>query len=154
MEFKASIKLEKLKDTDYGSKRYTKQLVKAIANDPEALRIIILTNLLDCYFGDAREELEPILENQENERAAILRVAQKCTPEVFQYFSDLLAAGKSKEPNPDNAEKNREREKSRESEWVFSELMQRLCQLLPMHIAFNELPLKKNPAGGQTFEKV
>ena len=173
MEVETTIKVENVKDTDYGSQRYLKQLVNAFDKDPESLRSIILINFMDSYCGDYREELEPILGNQEDEQVVILKAAKKCTPEAFHYFSDLFAdvakvsgkkarpgdknkkillnAGKGEELVPDDAVEESNSDKAQELEWLFGELIGRMCKFETVHAAFSESPVEKNkPSPGMS----
>ena len=172
IEVEATLRVEEVKDTDYGKERYLKQLVREFVKDPEALRSIILINFIDIYWAEPWEELIPFLGNQDDSKAAILRLAQKCTPETFHYFSDLFAAQQVKETrpededdesmatadtveesDPDGEEKEKEREKVREWEWIFGQLTDRLCKFAPVHVAFSESPVIKNqPSPGRLSE--
>ena len=102
IEIEATFKVEEVKDTDYGKKRYLKQLIGEFVKDPEALRSYILSNFIDIYWAEPREELHPFLGDQIDSQAAILRLAKKCTPEAFRYFYDLFAARPVKKPAPGN----------------------------------------------------
>jgi len=162
IEIEATFKVEKVKDTDYGKKRYLKQLIGEFVKDREAMRSYILSNFIDIYWSEPREELQPFLGDRVDSRAAILRLAKKCTPEVFQYFYDLFAARPVKRPvpgnrdeenlaaagsaggqDPDRLEMDEVRDMIRESEWVSRELNNRLCKFTPVHAAFGEAPEKK-----------
>jgi hypothetical protein len=142
LDIDTTLKVETVYESDYGANRYIKQLVNEFAKDPEALRGIILLKFNDyyCCREDFREKVDSFLENSCDEEAVILGVAQKCTPEVFQYFSDLLADDPGKEARPDNAAQKRETWKNQDSDWVFMELIQRLCSLVPVNAVFSELP--------------
>jgi hypothetical protein len=160
----STLRVEEVKDTDYGKERYLKQLVKGFVKDPEALRSFILINFIDIYWAEPWEGLSPFLGNQDDSQAAILRLAKKCTPETFHYFSDLFAAlqvkkmvpdaadeenlldaGTFEKPGKDGEEKEKEWEKVREWEWIFGQLTDRLCKFAPVHVAFSEAPAKKKP---------
>jgi hypothetical protein len=143
LEIESTLEVEQVYETDYGSYRYVKQLVNEFFKDPEALRSIIYLNFRENYFDCFRYEMDSFLENPESEEKVILRVAQKCTPEVFQYFSDLCADDPGKEPGPDDSAEERIRWKNQESDWVFNQLRQQLCRLVTVHAVFSELPLVK-----------
>ncbi|UCH95147.1 MAG: hypothetical protein JSV88_33560 [Candidatus Aminicenantes bacterium] len=137
LEIKASINVEKVKETDYGPHRYIKQLLNEFVNDAEALRAFLLINFIDRYINDNEPGISKLLEIDEDEGIHILRVAEKCPPEVRSFFKDLFSPTANEKKA--RGKKGENQFNTWEPDRIFEELNIYLGHMKPVKAAFCEL---------------
>jgi hypothetical protein len=138
LTFKMEVKVEKIKESDYGRNRCAKQLLSHLLNDPEALRAIVMIFFFARYFNENDAEICNLMDTVEKEDFYILRAAEKCPPEAQSYFHDLFVSGEAKKKGamgPDFGS-----EAALENEWVFDYLQSKLANFVTVKADFNELP--------------
>jgi hypothetical protein len=138
---KLDINVEKIKETDYGRKRYTKQLLTQLVKDPEALRDLVIIHFITRYFDD-NNEICRLLDPGQNEDFYILRAAEKCPPETQCFFKDLFEAIGSTKKNSKSL--SPASEAAIENEKLFDLLQSKLANLVPVKAEFKELPYRLN----------
>lgn len=138
LTFKMEVKVEKIKESDYGRNRYSKQLLNHLLDDPEAVRAFVMIYFFSRYFNETDAEISKLMDTVEKEDFYILRAAGKCPAEAQSYFNDLFVPGEAKKKGargPDFGS-----EAALENEWVFDYLQSKLANFVAVKADFNELP--------------
>ena len=136
---KLNINVEKIKETDYGRKRYNKQMLNQLVKDPEVLRALVIIHFITRYLDD-NNEICRLLEPGQNEDFYILRAAEKCPPETQCFFKDIFEAIKSSKKNSKDTAVTSEA--AVENDKLFDFLQAKMANLVPVKAEFKELPME------------
>jgi hypothetical protein len=138
LTFKLEVKVEKIKESDYGRNRYSKQLLNHLLNDPEAVKAFVMIYFFSRYFSETDAEISKLLDTMGKEEFYILRAAEKCPVEAQSYFNDLFVPGEAKKKGARGPEFGSDA--ANEREWLFEYLQSKMANLVTVKADFNELP--------------
>ena len=135
---RAKIKVEEIKTTDFGSRRYFKIFLKNLVKNPEARKEFFTINYMDRYFNESDVEVKTLLDIPPEGPGFILTTAEKCDNEVREYFYSLFLTGNQTSSNTINelpGEKEEEIQTNpQEREQFFTMLNTHLTQLNPVSL--------------------
>jgi len=135
------MKVVKVKDDDFGTMRYFRIFYRQLADSPKEKKDFIAFNICDHFFNDDDHQFKEQLGLPQDDAEYVLKTAQKCEPEVYNYFKNAFPSEVPPEDsntlsidsNADPLLTNREGEK------ILDLIHSHVVQLQPVKTTISEL---------------
>lgn len=140
---KATVRVRAVKATDFGTRRYFKEFLKQLINEPEARKQFFILNYVDRYLNESEEVWNTLPDIPQDESGYILTTAAKCGSEVREFCKALVFPNNNRE---NKTQKNHTAQNGEEvqihpneNEQFFSLLNTHLTALDPISLEFSEM---------------